>query len=72
MFADDVCLYTIGKSVREVQMSVQKCVTNADDWYVSNLLSVNTTKRFIMDDQSSFLFLVGYSGIDDYPNTLSP
>ncbi len=23
-------------------------------------------------DQSSFLFLVGYPGIDDYPNTLSP
>ncbi len=65
MFADDVCLYTIGKSVSEVQMSLQKCVTNADDWYVSNLLSVNTTKPFIMDDQSSFLFLVGYSGIDD-------
>ncbi len=25
-----------------------------------------------LTDQSSFLFLVGYSGIDDYPNTLSP
>ncbi len=31
MFADDVCLYTIGKNVRELQMALQKCVTNADD-----------------------------------------
>ncbi len=48
MFADDACLYTIGKSVSEVQMSLQKCVTNADEWYVTNLLSVNTTKSFVM------------------------
>ncbi len=48
MFADDACLYTIGKSVSEVQMSLRKCVTNADEWYVSNLLSVNTTKSFVM------------------------
>ncbi len=48
MFADDPCLYTIGKSVSEVQMSFQKCVTNADEWYLSNLLSVNTTKSFVM------------------------
>ncbi len=31
MFADDACLYTIGKSVREVQMSLLKYVTNADE-----------------------------------------
>ncbi len=43
MFADDACLYTICKSVSEVQISLQKCVTNADEWYVNNLLSVNTT-----------------------------
>ncbi len=48
MFADNVCLYTIRKSVSEAQMSFQKCVTNADEWYVSNLLSVNSTKSFVM------------------------
>ncbi len=50
MFADDACLYTIGKSVSEVQMSLQKCVPNinADELYLSNLLSVNTTKSFVM------------------------
>ncbi len=48
MFADYACLYTIGKSVSEVQMPLQKCVTNADEWYVSNLLSVNTTTFFVM------------------------
>ncbi len=48
MFADDACLYTIGKNVSEVQMSLQQCVTNADELYVSNLLSVNTTKSFVM------------------------
>ncbi len=48
MFPDDACLYTIGKSVGEVQMSLQKCVTNSDEWYVSILLSVNTTKSFVM------------------------
>ncbi len=31
MFADDPCLYTIRKGVRKVQMSLQKCVTNADE-----------------------------------------
>ncbi len=31
---------------------VKKCVANADEWYVSNLLSVNTTKSCVM--------LVGY------------
>ncbi len=29
-------------------MSLQKCVTNADEWYVSNLVPVNTTKSFVM------------------------
>ncbi len=29
-------------------MPLQKGVTNADEWYVSNLLSVNTTKSFVM------------------------
>ncbi len=48
MFGDDACLYTIGKSVSEVPMPLQKCVTNVDEWYVSNLLSVNTTKSFVM------------------------
>ncbi len=48
MIADDAYLYTIGKSVSEVQTSLQKCDTNADDWYVSNLLSVNTTKYFVI------------------------
>ncbi len=48
MFANDACLYTFAKSVSELQMSLQKCVTNADEWYVSNLLSVNTTKSFVM------------------------
>ncbi len=48
MFADYACLYTICKSVSEVQISLQKCVTNADEWYVSNLLSVNTTKSFVI------------------------
>ncbi len=28
-------------------MSLQKYVTNADEWYVSNLLSVNTTKSVV-------------------------
>ncbi len=32
MFADDACLYAIGKSVRGVHMSLHKCVTNADEW----------------------------------------
>ncbi len=31
MFADDTCLYTIGKSVMEIQMSLQKCLTNTDE-----------------------------------------
>ncbi len=48
MYLFFACLYTIGKSVMEVQMSLQKCVTNADEWYVNNLLSVNTTKSFVM------------------------
>ncbi len=48
IFADDACLYTIGKSVSEVQLSLQKCVTNADEWYVSNLLSINTTKSSVI------------------------
>ncbi len=48
MFANYTCLYTIGKSVSEVQMSLQKCVTNADEWYVNNLLSVYTTHTFVM------------------------
>ncbi len=48
MFADDAYLYTIGKCVSEVKMSLQKCVSNADEWYVINLLSVNTTKSFVM------------------------
>ncbi len=47
MFADDPCLYTIGKSVREIQLSLQKGVTNEDHWYIINLLSVNTTKHFV-------------------------
>ncbi len=31
-------------------MSLQKCVINADDWYVSNLLSVNISKSFVIID----------------------
>ncbi len=48
MFADDSYLYTIGKSVREVQMSLQKYVTNAGEWYVRNLLLLDTAKSFVM------------------------
>ncbi len=45
IFADDAGLYAFGMSISEVQMSLEKFVTNADDF---NLLSVNTTKSFVM------------------------
>ena len=48
MFADDVAIYTTGKNINDVQDSLQNCVTNVNDWYDYNKLSVNTKKSNVM------------------------
>ena len=48
MFADDVSLYTTGKTLHEVEEKLQNIVDEANDWYVANRLAINTSKSNTM------------------------
>ena len=48
MFADDVMIYVTGKSVKEINTSLQKCVDGAFEWYGYNKLSINPSKSNVM------------------------
>ena len=53
LYADDTIAYCHGNSIAEVQGKLQTCVTQLNEWYVNNKLSVNTSKCEIMLISSS-------------------
>ena len=48
MFADDVMIYVTGKTLKEIKISLQKCVNRAYEWYNCNKLSINSSKSNVM------------------------
>jgi hypothetical protein len=47
-YADDVVIYVHGKDIDEINIKLQKCLIQAEMWYTSNRLVVNTSKTKIM------------------------
>jgi hypothetical protein len=44
IFADDVLIYTTGKSIIEINMKLQSAADSANSWYLRNKLNVNAKK----------------------------
>ena len=48
IFADDVAIYTSGKTVKDAESQLQICINEIDRWYKNNRLKINTDKTNVM------------------------
>ena len=48
LYADDTIVYCDATTVSDVERKLQACVSQLNDWYVNNKLSVNTSKSEVM------------------------
>jgi hypothetical protein len=48
LYADDAIVYTCGSSLDETVRTLNKCMSDIENWYTSNRLSVNAAKSYKM------------------------